>query len=99
MQPLKNQVLILVQSLYSYSALTNVFSDLAVVILPLPFVWALNLNLQKRLATIAIFLTAAVYVKFFAMLLSLLITLQRDCGKHWANGILLYSRTYFRLHL
>lgn len=51
--------------MYSYAALTNVFSDLATVILPLPFVWTLNMSLKNRLATIATFLTAAVYVKHY----------------------------------
>ena len=51
--------------------------------------------LQKRLATIAMFLTAAVYVEYYPIPPFLLIMLQRDCSKHWTNSILLYGGTYF----
>ena len=58
----KNDCIPNYHALYSYMALTNVFSDVAVVLLPLPFIWTLNMSLRKRIATAFIFLTAAVVV-------------------------------------
>jgi hypothetical protein len=47
---------------YAWAALLNVVSDVAIILLPIPFVWQLQMPTKQKLATLSILATAIVYV-------------------------------------
>jgi hypothetical protein len=53
-----------VQVYANSSSVPNIFTDLAVLVLPLRTVWSLKISVGRRMGLLVIFLTGSVYVSF-----------------------------------